>query len=124
MPAAHEPRINAVQAAQHLNRSKAWVYSQVQHHALPHYRVGGRIEFLRSDLDAWLESCHVPAGGPEPAPARERKPRVKPEPGAAISQSPQAKSQMLLFRNISSYRKFWLDRVDFDSISGNIGLSR
>lgn len=80
MTTAHEPRINAVQAAEHLHRSKAWVYQQVARKALPHYQVGGRIEFLRSDLDAWLESCRVPVGGPKSATAQARTPRPKREP--------------------------------------------
>jgi len=51
-PATEAMNVNA--ACQYLGCAKQWLYAQVKIGALPHYRVGPRLRFRKSSLDAWI----------------------------------------------------------------------
>jgi len=42
------------QAAEYLNRTEAAVRALIQRGCIPHRKVGGRICFLRDELDEWV----------------------------------------------------------------------
>ena len=47
------------QAATRLGISASKLYQLVSERAVAHYKVGGKLLFGESDLDAYLESCRV-----------------------------------------------------------------
>jgi excisionase family DNA binding protein len=58
------------EAAKRLGISQSKLYQLVSERKIAHYRVGGKIVFAEADLDAYLESCRVEAGGVARAPRR------------------------------------------------------
>ncbi len=54
------------QAAKRLGISQSKLYQLASERKIAHYRVGGKIVFAESDLDAYLDSCRVEAGGRPP----------------------------------------------------------
>lgn len=45
-------------AACHIGRSESWLRRNRHDLAIPHYKVGGRYEFVLDELDEWVETCH------------------------------------------------------------------
>jgi len=56
-----EDLLSAEQVGEILNRPAKTILNQYQRWGLPAYRVGGRLRFKRSEIDAWLKSRRVPA---------------------------------------------------------------
>ena len=56
---ALEEPINIDRAARFIGLKKGTVYNMVCQRAIPHYKVGNRILFRESDLEAWFESKKV-----------------------------------------------------------------
>lgn len=54
-----EEPLNIDQAARFIGLKKGTVYNMVCRRAIPHYKVGNRILFRESDLEAWFESKRV-----------------------------------------------------------------
>lgn len=46
------------EAAKHIGRSESWLRRNRCELAIPHYKVGGRYEFVLSELDEWLMNCY------------------------------------------------------------------
>lgn len=53
--------LSVAQAAEYLGLSKGYVYTLAKTHELPLTRIGRRLLFLRTDLDAWLASRTLPS---------------------------------------------------------------
>lgn len=65
--ATPEPWITAEEAAAHLGYAVGSLYNKLADgEPIPHRRIGNRLRFRRSELDAWIESQ---AGTPAPQPA-------------------------------------------------------
>ena len=54
-----EEPFNVNQAARFLGLRKGTIYNLVCRRAIPHYKVGNRILFRESHLEAWFESKRV-----------------------------------------------------------------
>ena len=50
-------------AAKRLGISQSKLYQLAADRKIAHYRVGGKIVFAEADLDAYLDSCRIEAGG-------------------------------------------------------------
>jgi hypothetical protein len=46
------------EAARHLGRSESWVRRNLYQLSIPHFKVGGRYEFVIAELDEWFATCH------------------------------------------------------------------
>lgn len=53
--------ISVNEAAQMLNLSKSYLYRETRNRTIPHVRIGSRILFRISDLNAWIEQQNQPA---------------------------------------------------------------
>jgi excisionase family DNA binding protein len=51
-----EPLLDATAAAKLLSVKPSWVYEAVRSRRIPHLKIGRHIRFLRSDLEAWIDS--------------------------------------------------------------------
>lgn len=49
-------------AAGYLSVTPRWMRRAVSERRLPYYRLGGRIRFLRADLEAYVDSCRQDGG--------------------------------------------------------------
>lgn len=49
-----------------LGFSPAWVQDQFEAGKLPGFRVGGRLRFRLSEVEAWLEGCRGPVANVSP----------------------------------------------------------
>jgi len=56
-PAVHEEMISTRAAASYLGKSTHWLRTQGKRLGVPCYRVGGRYQYLKTELDAWLMQC-------------------------------------------------------------------
>ncbi len=54
------------QSAQKLGVSLSKMYNIIDTQRIAYYRIGGKIMLLEEDLDAYLKSCRVEAGGKAP----------------------------------------------------------
>jgi len=54
-----EEPLNIDQAARFLGLKKGTLYNMISRKAIPYYKVGSRVLFRRSDLEAWFESKRV-----------------------------------------------------------------
>lgn len=50
------------EAARHIGRSESWMRRNRRDLGIPHYKVGGRYEFVLNELDEWFVSCHQVGG--------------------------------------------------------------
>jgi excisionase family DNA binding protein len=57
-----EPLLDAAAAAKLLAVKPSWVYEAVRSRRIPHLKIGRHIRFLRSDLEAWIDSQRQAAG--------------------------------------------------------------
>lgn len=57
-----EPLLDATAAAKLLSVKPSWVYEAVRSRRIPHLKIGRHIRFLRSDLEAWIDSQRQAAG--------------------------------------------------------------
>lgn len=57
-----EPLLDATAAAKLLSVKPSWVYEAVRSRRIPHLKIGRHIRFLRSDLEAWIDSQRQGAG--------------------------------------------------------------
>jgi excisionase family DNA binding protein len=53
--------LTVAQVADILEIGKISVYRLVWENQIPHYKILGRIKFLRTDVDKFLESCKIGA---------------------------------------------------------------
>jgi|YelNatPaOPRAMG01_1025707.scaffolds.fasta_scaffold100559_2 excisionase family DNA binding protein len=53
--------ISVNEAAQMLNLSKSYIYRETRNRTIPHVRIGSRILFRVTDLNAWIEQQNQPA---------------------------------------------------------------
>ncbi len=51
-----EPLVGAQEAAAYLGRPVSWLYDRWRSLGIPAYRLGSRLAFRMSELDAWLET--------------------------------------------------------------------
>lgn len=51
-------KVGLREAARHMGRSESWMRRNMCELAIPHYKVGGRYEFVLSELDVWFLACH------------------------------------------------------------------
>lgn len=50
--------------AGYLQMSEKWVYERVQYNEIPYTKIGSRVRFKKSDIDAWLDTLKTPAVNP------------------------------------------------------------
>jgi len=53
--------INVKNAAQRLGISQSKLYQLINMRCIAHYRIGGKVVFSETDIDAYLVSCRVGA---------------------------------------------------------------
>jgi excisionase family DNA binding protein len=53
--------ISVNEAAQMLNLSKSYLYRETRNRTIPHVRIGSRILFRVTDLNAWIDQQNQPA---------------------------------------------------------------
>jgi excisionase family DNA binding protein len=81
----NERLLNTRELADLLGFSPGWVQDRYEADDLPGFKLGGRLRFRASEVEAWLESKRASAGGevapvPFHAPAQERSLTVAPVP--------------------------------------------
>jgi excisionase family DNA binding protein len=52
--------LNAKQAAQYLNLSESFIRKATAKNVLPYVKIGTRVLFRQSDLDAWIQMRSIP----------------------------------------------------------------
>lgn len=58
----------------YLKAPEGWIYERSRFKEIPHYKVGNRLRFRKSEIDKWLTAFNVPAVGiPKKAPKRAFK---------------------------------------------------
>ena len=55
-------------AAATLGISASKLYALVEEHAIPHFRIGGKILFDSEDVNAWKQNCRVGTAKINPTP--------------------------------------------------------
>jgi excisionase family DNA binding protein len=55
-----EEPLNIDQAARFLGLKKGTVYNMVSRKVLPHYKIGRRVFFRQTELEAWFKSKFIP----------------------------------------------------------------
>jgi excisionase family DNA binding protein len=60
-PKREQILISVNEAAQMLNLSKSYLYRETRNRTIPHVRIGSRILFRVTDLNAWIEQQNQPA---------------------------------------------------------------
>ncbi len=50
----HEPLVSAIEVAEMLGLSRAWVHARAADGTLPSYRAGRRVLFRMSEIEGWL----------------------------------------------------------------------
>jgi excisionase family DNA binding protein len=66
--------LTARQVGAYLGFSPATIVDWAEADKLPAFKVGGRLRFRLSDLEAWLETKRTGAGGEAPAAPRQHPP--------------------------------------------------
>jgi len=51
-----DPLLSLPEAAKKLNLSRSTVYKYVEGRKIAYIRIGGRIRFMKKDLDAWIKA--------------------------------------------------------------------
>jgi excisionase family DNA binding protein len=70
-----EPLLTARQVAELLGFAPATVVDWYEAGKLPGFKIGGRLRFRPSEVEAWLEAKRAGAGGEAPTTPRIRPPR-------------------------------------------------
>ncbi len=69
--------LNIDQAARFVGLKKGTLYNMVSRKAIPHYKIGTRVLFLRGELEAWFKSMFVPCvSNPQGARKNPRQAKV------------------------------------------------
>jgi excisionase family DNA binding protein len=71
----NERLLNSRELGELLGFSASWVQDQYEARDLPGFKLGGRLRFRESEVEAWLESKRASAGGEAPATPSEHPPR-------------------------------------------------
>jgi len=69
-----EPLLTARQVAELLGFAPATIVDWFEAGKLPGFKIGGRLRFRLSEVEAWLETQRAGAGGETPATPRMRPP--------------------------------------------------
>jgi excisionase family DNA binding protein len=58
---SESPEIMDVEAlANYLSVKTDWLYKQVQHKSIPHFKAGKLVRFRRREIDSWIEKRSLP----------------------------------------------------------------
>jgi excisionase family DNA binding protein len=61
-PSGEDDLLTAEEVAELLRMSPAWVYAQTRGRRIPHIRLGRRVRYRCSALDAWIDGLECQAG--------------------------------------------------------------
>ena len=70
-----KPLLTCREVGELLGFSPAWVQDRFEDGSLPGFRIGGRLRFRLSEIEAWLETKRPDAGGEVLPTPRERPAR-------------------------------------------------